>query len=142
MLVHELMTGRVVSVTPDDTVASAARLLSRHNIGALPVCTEDGRLRGMLTDRDIALRCVAAESEPERTPVREVMSRSIITAAPDEDVKSAAATMARAQIRRMPVLSCGKVVGMLSLGDLARSKDCNMEASAALTEISSNVRKL
>ena len=139
MKVHELMTGRVISVTPEDSAASAARLLERHNIGALPVCTEEGRLRGMVTDRDLALRCMAGASDPEKTPVREVMSRGILTATPDEDVKAAALTMAKGQVRRMPVVADGRVVGMLSLGDLARDQNCKMEASAALSEISTNL---
>ncbi len=141
MKVHELMTGRVISVTPEDSVASAARLLQRHNIGAVPVCTEEGRLRGMLTDRDLALRCVAGSADPERTPVREVMSRGILTATPEEDANAAALTMAKGQVRRVPVVTEGRVVGMLSLGDLARAKPCMMEASAALSEISANIRR-
>ena len=139
MKVHELMTGRVISVTPEDSAASAARLLDRHNVGALPVCTEEGRLRGIITDRDLALRCMVGALDPEKTPVREVMSRGILTATPDEDVKAAALTMAKGQIRRMPVVDGGRVVGMLSLGDLARDQNCKMEASAALSEISTNL---
>ncbi len=140
MKVHELMTGRVISVTPEDSAASAARLLNRHNIGALPVCTEEGRLRGMITDRDIALRCMTGAGDPEKTPVREIMSRGILTATPDEDVKNAALTMAKGQVRRMPVVADGRVVGMLSLGDLAKEQNCKMEASEALSEISANLR--
>lgn len=141
MKVHEVMSGRVISVTPEDSAASAARLLGRHNLGALPVCSEEGRLRGMLTDRDLATRCLAANLDPERTAVREIMSRGILTATPEEDVKAAALTMAKGQVRRMPVVKEGRVVGMLSLGDLARSQDCRMEASTALSEISANIRR-
>ena len=75
MKVSELMNSNVVSLRPDDTVAHAATLLARHNIGALPVCAPDGRLRGMVTDRDIVLRCVASESQPEETAAREIMTR-------------------------------------------------------------------
>lgn len=141
MKVNELMTKNVVSISPDESTSLAARLLYRHNIGSIPVCTADGKLRGILTDRDIVLRCVAAESDPERTPVREVMSRAPISAAPEDDVRLAAEIMAAHQIRRLPVTNEGKLVGMLSLGDIAKTNTCNMEASRALSEISTNIRK-
>ena len=140
MQVSEMMNKNVVSISPEESTAFASRLLSRYNIGALPVCTRDGRLRGMVTDRDIVLRCVAADSDPEVTPVKEIMSRSLITASPRDDVSRVSGMMATGQIRRLPVVEDGKLVGILSLGDLARSRQFDMEAGRALTEISSNVR--
>jgi CBS domain-containing protein len=141
MLVSELMTDSVISIAPDEPASLAARLLFRHNIGAIPVCTEDGRLRGIVTDRDIVLRCVAAENDPETTPVREIMTRGLVTVSPTDDVREAARQMAEAQVRRLPVVSSGKLVGMLALGDMAKTHSFDMEASKALSEISSNIRK-
>jgi len=141
MLVSELMSQDVVTISPDETAALAARMLFRHNIGSIPVCAEDGRLKGIVTDRDIVLRCVAAEYDPETTPVREIMTRSVVTAAPGDDVRQAAQQMSVARIRRLPVVKNDKVVGMLGLGDIARTNRYDMEASKALTEISSNIRK-
>lgn len=141
MQVNELMNKNVVTVSPDETAALAARLLSRNNIGSLPVCGSDGKLRGIVTDRDIVLRCVAAENDPETTKVREIMSRGINTISPDDDVREAARVMAHEQVRRLPVLREGRVVGMLSLGDLARSNSFDMEASKALSEISTNMKR-
>ncbi len=141
MKVSELMNKNVISISPDESTSLAARLLYRHNIGSLPVCSSEGKLRGIVTDRDIVLRCVAAESDPEHTPVREIMSRSPVSAAPDDDVRLAADIMAAHQIRRLPVTSDGKLVGMLSLGDIAKTNSCNMEASRALSEISMNIKK-
>ena len=66
MQVKELMRGSVITVDPGDAVSSAARLLYKYNIGALPVCSDDGRIKGIVTDRDIVLRCVAAEADPEK----------------------------------------------------------------------------
>ncbi|MDR0671517.1 MAG: CBS domain-containing protein [Oscillospiraceae bacterium] len=140
MLVSELMSSHVISVLPDETASSAARLLDRHNIGALPVCARDGRLYGIVTDRDIVLRCVAAESDPEQTRVREIMSRGVVGVAPGEDVREATRLMAERQVRRLPVVEDGRVVGMLALGDLARRHQFDMEASKALSEISANLR--
>ncbi len=136
------MNPSVVSITPGESAALAARLLSRHNIGSLPVCGEDGRLRGIVTDRDIVLRCIAAEEDPGQTPVREIMSRAPKAISPDEDVREASRVMAAEQVRRLPVLEKGRVVGMISLGDLARCHKYDMEASKALSEISDNVKKL
>ena len=139
MQVHELMTPSVVCVAATDSAALAARLLSRHNVGALPVCTGDGRLRGIVTDRDIVLRCIAAEEDPAQTPVRDVMTRGCYTVGPDADCQEASRLMAARQVRRLPVVEAGKVVGMLSLGDLARSRAHDTEASQALSEISAQV---
>ncbi len=140
MTIGEIMNADVVSVAPDESVRSAARLMSRHNIGALPVCAEGGRLRGIVTDRDIVLRCVAGDADPGELPVSEIMTRAIISAGPDEDVAAAAGRMADGQVRRIPVVEHGRVVGMVALGDLARRRTCSMEAARALCDISVNVR--
>ena len=139
MVVKELMTSGVVTVEPHSSAALAARLLARHNVGALPVCGPDGRLRGMVTDRDIILRCVAPEDDPAQTPVKDIMSRGCAFAAPDMDCTQAGALMARSQVRRLPVVEGGRVVGILALSDLARCGQYDMEAAQALSEISDNV---
>jgi len=139
MQVRELMNQNVISISPEESAALAARLIARHNIGALPVCGDDGSLRGVVTDRDIVLRCIAAEEDPAQTPVRNIMSRGLTTIAPDDDVRAASHLMSEKQVRRLPVVERGKVVGMLSLGDLAVCSNCDMEASKALTEISEKV---
>jgi len=139
MQVRDLMNPSVVSVSTGDSAALAARLISRHNVGSLPVCAADGRLRGIVTDRDIILRCVAAEEDPAQTPVREVMTRGCFTVSPDDDCREATRVMAEKQVRRLPVVEGGRVVGMISLGDLAKSHAFDMEASKALSEISENV---
>ena len=139
MEVKELMNPGVVWVEPTATAALAARLLSRHNLGALPVCAGDGRLRGMVTDRDIVLRCVAAEEDPAQTPVRDIMTRGCATVTPQDDCREATRLMAQQQVRRLPVVDRGKLVGMISLSDLARSHRFDMEAAQALCEISENI---
>ena len=116
-------------------------MFHRHNIGALPVCGADGTLRGIVTDRDIVTRCIAAESDPEQTRIREIMTRGVTTVTPDDDVREATRLMASEQVRRLPVVQSGQVVGMLSLGDMARHHSYDMEASKALSEISTNIRR-
>ena len=138
-MVKELMTSGVVTVEPGSSAALAARLLSRHNVGALPVCSREGRLRGMVTDRDIILRCIAPEDDPAQTPVRDIMSRACAYTSPDMDCLQAGGLMAQQQVRRLPVVEKGRVVGILTLSDLARCGRYDMEAARALSEISENV---
>lgn len=139
MQIDELMTRQVVSITPEESAALAARLLARHGLGALPVCDYDGALRGIVTDRDIITRCVAADQDPKRVPVQDIMSRDVETISPEDDIHSVSRRMAKCQVRRLPVVKDGRVVGMMSLGDLATNRRCEMEAGEALGEISSNV---
>ena len=141
MLVNDVMTKHVVTIAPEETVAVAARTLSRGNVGSLPVCTADGRLRGMLTDRDIVLRSVASNEDAGQQTVREIMSRRLVTAAPEDPVGLAAQRMAREQVRRLPVTKNGKLVGMLTLRDLVRAPGLQMEAAQTLAEITDNVRR-
>ena len=136
MQVKDLMEGSVVTVAPDETAAEAARLLARHNVGSLPVCGADGGLRGVITDRDIVLRCVAIEEDPTKTEVQKIMTRNCAVIAPQADAREAARLMAAKQVRRLPVVERDKVVGMVSLGDLSLSHGCDMEIAAALSEIS------
>ena len=140
MKVSEIMSERVVTIERNEPVIAAARLLKRMNLGALPVTDRSGRLVGMLTDRDIAVRCVAAGADARELRVGEIMSRGIVTASPGAEVGEAARRMGRGQVRRMPVVEGGRLVGMPSLADLARS--CDMEAAAALADISSSLRRL
>lgn len=139
MQVKDVMSHHVVSVAPDESVAVAARLLSRYNLGVLPVCTKDGKLRGLLTDRDIVLRCVAAEDEATGTRVSEIMTRRLISVPKDTGLHEAMRLMAREKVRRLPVVEEGRLAGMLSLGDAAKIPDYTMEAGQALGEISLNI---
>ena len=142
MKVKDIMSSKIVSVTPEESASVAARLLARHNIGALPVCSKDGRLRGMVTDRDIVLLCVAADEEPSGVKIAEIMTRRVIAVGAEDSVGRATDLMAHEQIRRLPVQSNGKVVGMLSLCDLAKLPNYSAEFSQTLCEISSNLKFL
>ena len=137
MKLREVMASPVIRIHPDESVAVAARTLERYNIGILPVCGADGRLCGLVTDRDLVTRCVAAGKSPVNTTVREVMTSKIISAAPDMDAGQAAGIMGRQQVRRLPVVENGRLCGMVSLGDLSRQRESCMEAGDALSDISS-----
>lgn len=140
MKIQEIMTDKIVAVSQHEPVSHAARLMKRHNLGVLPVCDDKGHLRGILTDRDIVTRCIAGDMPPEDTKIREIMSRGIRTCSSQDDIQTALASMSREQIRRLPIVDEGKLVGMVTLGDLARSGLHAMEAAEALTDISANVQ--
>lgn len=139
MKVSDIMSDRVVTVNQDEPVITAARLFKRYNLGVLPVCDDGGRLRGMLTDRDVVLRCTASGLDPKNVMIRDIMTRGVITTSPECDVNAAAKQMSGDQVRRLPVVSDGRLVGILSLCDMARH--CDMEAASALADISSNVSR-
>ena len=142
MKVYDVMSDTVYTVGMAEPVTAAARLLKRYNIGAVPVCDDKGALRGMITDRDIAIRCVAQGRSAKATTVGDIMTRGAITVEDTAFVGEAARLMADAQVRRLPVCHKGKLIGMLSLADLARNTECDTEAAAALSEISSNIRRI
>lgn len=122
MDVREVMTPDVVIASPDDTLQHAAEMMIDIDAGVLPVGEKD-RLVGMLTDRDITVRAVAAGKVPSECKVREVMSPEIKYIYEDESLEDAARNMSQLQIRRLPVLNRDKrLVGIVSLGDLALKK--------------------
>ena len=142
LTVARVMQGGAVTCDPGDTAERAALLLARCNVGMLPVVDGEGRLRGVVTDRDIVVRCVAAGEDPRQTPVREVMTRSVATVSPTEDAAEAARKMRREQVRRLPVSDGKRILGVVSLGDLARRERLRAEAAEAFADVASNRHKL
>ena len=138
MEIKDIMTQNVIAIDPAESVEVAARTMARYNIGALPVC-KGGKLCGMLTDRDIVTRCLAANRQPANTQVRQVMTEQVTAVAPDMQTGVAAHLMGRLQIRRLPVVENGKLCGMVSLGDMAVREETVLDAGDVLADISSNV---
>ena len=138
MEIKDIMTRQVVSIHPGESIEVAARTMTHYNIGALPVCT-NGKLCGMLTDRDIVTRCLAANRQPASTLVRNVMTEQVTSVRPDMETGVAAHLMSRLQIRRLPVVEDGKLCGMVSLGDLAIREETAIDAGDVLTDVSSNL---
>ena len=136
MQVKDVMTRGAEVVLPDATLQEAASKMKSLDIGPLPVCDGD-KIIGMLTDRDITVRATAEGLDPKQTRVREVMSKELITCLEDQDVKEAAELMQSKQIRRVPILNKDKrLVGMLSLGDLANRIQDSKLAGKTLEEVS------
>jgi CBS domain-containing protein len=140
MLVNEIMTRDVECIRPDTPLQEAARKMRDLNVGPLPICGDDDRLAGILTDRDITVRAVAEGKDPRTTPVRDIMSRGIVYCFEDQDVTQAARLMEEKQIRRVLVLNRDKrLVGIVSLGDLAVDTHDHELAGEALEAVSEPV---
>jgi CBS domain-containing protein len=134
MRVGEVMTREVRMANPDQTICEAARVMDEIDAGVLPV-QENDRLVGMITDRDIAVRAVAREM-PHTTKVREVMSREVLYCFDDQDLDDIAQNMSDVKVRRLPVVNRDKrLVGIISLGDLAKGEDA-ATAGQAVADIS------
>ena len=139
MKVRDIMSKPAIHISPIESAEVAARTLTHYNIGVLPVCGNDGKLCGLVTDRDLVTRCMASGKTPAQTTVREIMTNQITSVQPDMEVGVAAHLMGRQQIRRLPVVENGKLCGMVSLGDLAKREESVMDAADALTDITSNL---
>ena len=135
MKVKELMTPNPTVVRPEDSAAQAATLMKQKDCGSLPVVSKDGKLVGIVTDRDIVIRVVAAGKDPKSTPISAVMSADPVTLSPDESDDDAEKLMAQSQVRRLPVVEGGKLVGILVTAQLARRGN-TAELGETIKEIS------
>jgi CBS domain-containing protein len=136
--VKQIMTTDVSTVAPNDTVTKAASLMGQLNIGSVPV-TDNNRVVGIVTDRDIVLRGVA-KGEGANQKISEVMTTNVKSVTPDTDVHTVADIMAENQIRRLPVVDNDQLVGIVAIGDLAVENIFENEAGEALHTISMGVR--
>jgi CBS domain-containing protein len=137
MQLKDVMTPNPECIRPDATLQEAARRMRDLDIGAMPVCGDDDRLAGMITDRDITVRAVAEGKDPRTTPVREAMTEDVVFGFEDQDVGDAARVMEQKQIRRLLVLDRNKrLVGIVSLGDLAVEGGDRSKAGEILKEVS------
>jgi CBS domain-containing protein len=119
--VREVMSGGPETVMPETTLADAAKVMERADIGDVLVVDGTRQLRGIVTDRDIAIRAVAEGRDPNTTTIGEIMTPTVETIPPSATVQEAIATMRRHDIRRLPVVDGGSPIGVVSLGDLAMS---------------------
>ncbi|MFC3419949.1 CBS domain-containing protein [Salinicoccus hispanicus] len=134
MKVNEIMTTEVETCGPETTIQEVASKMMELDVGSIPV-TEDGNLRGIITDRDLVIRGIAAQFSLD-TPVNRILSSDNVTGTPDMDVEEAANIMAQQQIRRLPIIEDNRVVGIVSLGDVAVDEEDPEDSEVALEEIS------
>lgn len=134
MKVKECMCNEVVFVKPDCDTEECAKLMCENHIGCIPVCDESKKVVGLVTDRDILLRTIGCGKEFKHTPVSEIMTCKVDCCSPETDVKDAEKVMAQNQIRRIPVIENNKIVGILTLGDLAKNKNVNTDGVSITLE--------
>ena len=132
---RDIMTESLTTCSPQDSVAEAAQLMRDHNIGDVLV-TAEGKLVGILTDRDIAVRVTAKSRDPEQVSVHDVMSARMLAGEPNWDLDQIAKTMGKHQIRRLPIAENGVPVGMVSLSDIALHHGHQSHVAKSLKKIS------
>ena len=120
--VRDVMTGNPTTCEPSATLVDAAKVMAREDIGPVPI-VENGRLVGIVTDRDIIVRAVAEGRDVTSTTVKDVASKDLVTVTPDEDLDQALKLMGQRQVRRIPVVEGDQVVGIVSQADVARAAD-------------------
>lgn len=138
MKVREIMTESVDFATPNTTVVELAQKMKKDDIGSIPIC-EGQKVVGIITDRDIVIKAVSEGKNIETKKAKEIMNSNVITVTADQDVHEAADLMSKYQIRRLPVVEQGKLIGIVALGDLAVEKIHINEAGDALSDISKGV---
>ncbi len=134
--IKQIMSKNIYSISPADSAVRAAQLMDQHDVGSVPVVSE-GTLKGILTDRDIVIRCVAKNMNPDLVKASEIMTSRIAYISENQPVSDAVSMMASEQIRRLPVVEDGQLVGMVSFADIAR-RDTSPEIAEAISEISSS----
>jgi len=120
---REVMTGGAECIGENDTITVAAKRLAELDVGAMPICGEDNRLKGMLTDRDIAIKVVAQGKDPDNVTAGELAQGKPVTIGADDSVDEALHTMAEHKVRRLPVIDGHDLIGIVSQADLARNVD-------------------
>lgn len=141
MKLRDVMTSGVSCASPSDSILKVASDMKRHNVGIMPVC-ENGKLVGLITDRDIAVECVSSGLDPKNCQVNEFMTGGLVVASPEMDVVEAAHLMGKEQVHRLPVVENGYLVGMVSIGDIAVHCSDDKVVAQMLREISVPVRSI
>jgi CBS domain-containing protein len=139
MKIRDVMTPNPRTVSPDDTVQSVARIMQAEDTGAVPVVT-DGRVLAVVTDRDIVVR-VVAEGGSFTSPIRDIASSDVICASPEMSTREATELMSEHQIRRLPVVENDRLVGIVSIGDLAVKENKDSRTGDTLERISEGVKE-
>ena len=127
MKVKECMCSEIACVNPDSKITDVAKLMLNKHVGCIPVCDNNKKIVGLVTDRDLILRSLACEKDIKQTPVSEVMTTKIFNVSPDAEVSEAEKIMCECQVRRVPVVENDILVGIITVGDLANNKNVSSE---------------
>ena len=138
MKVKECMCQDVCTIKPETKIGEAAKLMAENHIGCIPVCDNNNKICGIITDRDVLLRCVACDKDIKQTPVSDIMTCDVRTCKETDEITNAQTTMGQNQIRRLPVCdNQNRVVGILTLGDLVQNENKigNQEVATTIENI-------
>lgn len=116
---REIVTGQAECIGENETIAAAAEKMAKLDIGALPICGDDDRLKGMVTDRDIVVKVLAQGKDPGQTKASDLAQGKPVTIGADDSAEEALRTMTKHKVRRLPVIDGHKLIGLVSQGDLA-----------------------
>jgi CBS domain-containing protein len=139
MNIRDVMTPNPRTVSPEDSIQNAARIMRDEDTGAVPV-VENGRPIGMVTDRDIVVRAVAGGGQLDR-PVRDIVTTGVVSVSPEMSTREANQLMSEHQVRRLPVVEGDQLVGIVSLGDLAVKEGKDRRTGDTLQDISAGVKE-
>lgn len=134
MKVKDCMCKEVAYVNPDCSIEECAKLMCNNHIGCIPVCNNSKQIVGVVTDRDIILRTIGCNKEYKNTPISDIMTCKVCCCTPETDISEAEKIMSENQIRRLPVVDDNKIIGILTLGDLAANKNVNTESVGCTLE--------
>ncbi len=135
MKIKDIMSKKIASLNSDDSIERAAQLMRQYDVGSIPVCSQE-KVIGIVTDRDIALRSVAAGENTKQQKVRDIMTSNPVVGNPEMDVHDAARIMSERQIRRLPIVENNNLVGIVALGDISVEPMLQDNAQEALKNIS------
>ena len=134
MKIRECMCNETIFVNPQTTVQDVAKQMKDNHVGCMPVCDNNKKLVGLVTDRDVVLRCVACDKDAKTVPVSEIMTTKVKTAGPDDDIEKATEAMCDYNVKRIPIVENGCLRGMLTLSDLSVSPLCDTETVGYVVE--------
>ena len=139
MHIRDVMTPNPKCVSPNDSIQSAARIMRDEDTGVVPICEGD-RAVGIITDRDIVVRAIAEDGQLNR-PVRDFATKNVVSVTPDMSTREAAELMSEHQVRRLPVVEGERLVGIVSIGDLAVKEAKDSRVGDTLEHISEGVKE-
>lgn len=136
ILVRHVMSEDLKTAKPQMTAADAAGMMRNFDVGVVPVVDDDGRLIGLVTDRDLVVRVIADREDPMGVKLGDIVTRSVVSATPDMNIGDARDLMAEHQVRRLPVLKDDALVGIIALGDIALQDASKRAVGEVLEEVS------
>lgn len=124
MKVKDCMCTETYTCNVDNTVSECAKVMNSYHVGCVPVCDDNEKVVGLITDRDIVLRCIANEKDAKKLKIKEIMTKNIWCCNPEDELQNIENKMINQQIRRIPVINNeSRLIGILTLGDLAKHQD-------------------